>query len=151
VVTRPLDACDIEDVLAIQAACPEIAQWSMWNYARVARGEMAGWVFEDDACGIAGFLVARRIDRDLEILNFAVRPAERRKGIGASLLAEALHWGARFAAQQAFLEVRESNLEALQFYEQRGFRVTGKRLRYYTAPIEAALLLTASLSSSSAM
>ena len=144
-VTRPLDARDVEDVLAIQAACREIAQWSMWEYDRVARGELAGWVFEDDAGGIAGFIVARRIDRDLEILNFAVRSTERRKGIGAALLTQAKQWGAAFAAQQAFLEVRESNLAALQFYEKRGFRVTGKRPRYYAAPIEDALLLTKAL------
>ena len=69
----------------MQSACPEIAQWTVWDYHRVARGEMAGWVAEE-AGRLAGFLVARRVSSDLEILNFAVREAERRRGIGAELL-----------------------------------------------------------------
>ena len=140
---RPLDLRDIEDVLAIQAACPEIAQWSTWDYDRVARGEMAGWVTESESGEIAGFLVARRIANDLEILNFAVRLGARRQGIGAALLSEALRWGSTFSARQAFLEVRVSNLAALRFYEHHKFQVPGRRPRYYTAPIEDALVLSA--------
>jgi [ribosomal protein S18]-alanine N-acetyltransferase len=142
---RPFELRDIEDVLAIQAAFPEIAQWSLWDYDRVARGEMAGWVTESETGDVTGFVVARRIANDLEILNFAVRPAARRQGIGAALLGEALRWGSAFSAGQAFLEVRASNLAALRFYEQHRFQVTGRRPRYYTAPIEDALLLSAQI------
>ena len=143
---RTLELRDIEDVLAIQAASPEIAQWSLWDYDRVARGEMPGWVTESERGEIAGFIVARRIANDLEILNFAVRPTARRQGIGAALLGEALLWGSAFSAGQAFLEVRASNLAALRFYEQHKFQVTGRRPRYYTAPIEDALVLSAQIS-----
>jgi len=145
-VIRTLELRDIEDVLAIQAASPEIAQWSLWDYDRVARGEMPGWVTESERGEIAGFIVARRIANDLEILNFAVRPTARRQGIGAALLGEALLWGSAFSAGQAFLEVRASNLAALRFYEQHKFQVTGRRPRYYTAPIEDALVLSAQIS-----
>jgi ribosomal-protein-alanine N-acetyltransferase len=144
-VLRPIELRDIEDVLAIQAASPEIAQWSLWDYDRVARGEMAGWVTESESGQIAGFIVARRIANDLEILNFAVRPTARRQGIGAALLGEAVRWGSAFSAQQAFLEVRASNLAALRFYEHHKFHVTGRRPGYYTAPIEDALLLSAQI------
>jgi ribosomal-protein-alanine N-acetyltransferase len=144
-VLRPFELRDIEDVLAIQEASPEIAQWSLWDFDRVAHGEMAGWVTESERGEITGFIVARHIAKDLEILNFAVRPAARRKGIGAALLGEALRWGSAFSAGQAFLEVRASNLAALRFYEQHRFHVTGRRPRYYTAPIEDALLLSAQI------
>jgi [ribosomal protein S18]-alanine N-acetyltransferase len=144
-VLRTLELRDIEDVLAIQAASPEIAQWSLWDYDRVARGEMAGWVAESENGDVTGFIVARRIANDLEILNFAVRPTARRRGIGAALLGEALRWGSAFSAGQAFLEVRASNLAALRFYEQHKFQVTGRRPRYYTAPIEDALILSAQI------
>jgi ribosomal-protein-alanine N-acetyltransferase len=56
-----------------------------------------------------------------------------------------LRWGSAFSAGQAFLEVRASNLAALRFYEQHRFQVTGRRPRYYTAPIEDALLLSAQI------
>jgi ribosomal-protein-alanine N-acetyltransferase len=143
-LVRALDPRDVEAILAIQSACPEIAQWTMWDYERVARGEMAGWVAEEDS-QVKGFLVARRVMSDLEVLNFAVMQGARRRGIGASLLREAIAWSKTFLAEKAILEVRESNVPALRFYERNGFQVSGRRKNYYTAPIEDALLLTASL------
>lgn len=152
----------MQAVLAIQAACPEIAQWTAWDYDRVARGEMAGWIAEDgplrsgSSAGaqagtttgtstgtVAGFLVARRVLTDLEILNFAVTPRSRHLGNGALLLQEALAWAKNFEATRAILEVRASNRAALSFYERHKFEVVGRRPRYYTAPVEDALLLTA--------
>jgi ribosomal-protein-alanine acetyltransferase len=154
----------VEAILAIQAACPEIAQWTAWDYDRAARGEMAGWVATENsnvgaegaavvagaaatefAGEVAGFLVARRLSSELEILNFAVESEWRRCGIGAALLEEALQWAETFQATQAILEVRPSNLAALRFYERHKFEVVGRRPRYYTAPVEDALLLTATL------
>ena len=154
----------MEAILAIQAACPEIAQWTAWDYDRVARGEMAGWVATQDSnvgaeiagedaaeligkgdVDVAGFLVARRLSTELEILNFAVESDWRRCGIGAELLTAALQWAQTFQATQAILEVRASNLAALRFYERHKFEVVGRRPRYYTAPVEDALLLTATL------
>jgi ribosomal-protein-alanine acetyltransferase len=141
---RPVASRDLDAILAIQSACPDIAQWSPGDYARVVSGEMAGWVAEHGG-EIAGFLVARRVADDIEILNLAVRPDTRRRGFGASLLREALAWGSSFRARHAHLEVRASNLAALRFYERRGFVTAGRRLRYYSAPVEDALLLTAAL------
>ncbi len=143
---RPLIHRDIEDVLAIQALSPEISRWTLWDYDRVARGEMAGWIAEVEGGQLAGFLVARQIATDLEILNFAVRPAARRQGVGAALLGEVRRWAESFGAQQAFLEVRVSNLAALRFYERHNFKVTGRRSRYYTEPIEDGLVLSAAIS-----
>ena len=141
---RPIETGDLESILTIQSASPEIAQWNKWDYARVARGEMAGWVAEQGQ-EITGFLVARRIASDLEILNFAVRADFRKQGMGALLVEQVLAWGKTFSATRAFLEVRASNLAALRFYERHGFEVTGRRPRYYAAPIEDALTLAASL------
>ncbi len=132
--------------MTIQSGCPEIAQWTTRDYARVVQGEMTGWVAEEKS-EAAGFIVARRVATDLEILNFAVRPDSRSRGIGAALLRQALDWGATFPGEKAFLEVRASNLAALRFYEHNGFEVTGRRPRYYSSPIEDALVLTARLAS----
>src|ERR1700722_9503672 len=73
VSTRAMEARDIEAILAIQSASPEIAQWTARDYSRVAAGEMPGWLTEEKN-QVTGFLVARRIASDLEILNFAVTP-----------------------------------------------------------------------------
>jgi [ribosomal protein S18]-alanine N-acetyltransferase len=141
---RPIEDRDVESILQIQAKCPEVAQWTSWDYARVARGEMVGWVAEDAV--VAGFLAARRVGADMEILNLAVKEDARRARVGGSLLREALKWGASFQAEKAFLEVRASNSVALKFYERYGFQTTGRRQRYYVAPVDDALLLTLELS-----
>jgi [ribosomal protein S18]-alanine N-acetyltransferase len=141
---RRIETRDLDSVMAIQSACLEIAQWTSRDYASVVQGTMTGWVAEENG-EVAGFIVARRVASELEILNFAVRADRRVRGIGASLLREAVAWGATFHAEKAFLEVRASNLAALRFYEHHGFEVTGRRARYYSAPIEDALVLTASL------
>ena len=78
----------------------------------------------------------------MEILNFAVAPDWRHQGVGKALLREAIDWGREIRAQNALLEVRESNLAALRFYERHEFQATGRRARYYTAPVEDALVLT---------
>jgi len=136
---------DVEAILSIQAVSPEIAQWTPGDYGRVARGEMAGWVAEEME-GIEGFLVGfligRQVLKDLEILNFAVRPDRRREGLGRKLLEKALEWGRSFEAENALLEVRASNLAALNFYDQQGFVAVGRRKGYYRAPVDDALVLS---------
>lgn len=145
---RCLELTDVEGVLSIQSACREIAQWTNEDYACIARGptagDNAGWIAAT-APDVIGFLVARRVVSDLEILNLAVSPALRREGTGTALLLEAVKWGVSFNAENVLLEVRESNLLALRFYEFHNFHVAGRRPRYYTAPVEDALLLTAPL------
>lgn len=146
-VIHSLEYHDIDAILAIQAQSPEIAPWTAWDYERVARKEMAGWVSVGEE-KIVGFLIARRLVSDIEILNFAVAGSYRRSGVGTALLAQSLEWARSFGAQKALLEVRVSNLAAIRFYEKHGFEVAGRRPRYYTAPVEDALLLTAPISQS---
>jgi [ribosomal protein S18]-alanine N-acetyltransferase len=141
---RRVESRDVEAILAIQTECPEVAQWTMWDYERVARGEMAGWVAED-AGQVVGFLIARQVANDIEILNLALRPEARRRLVGTALLKSAIDWGRMFHAENALLEVRASNLAAVEFYEKHGFQATGRRPRYYAAPVDDALVLTAKI------
>ena len=116
---------------------------------------MPGWVAvrkkethgpaEATSATLVGFLVARLVAPEIEILNFGVDPSARRRGTGRALLAEALHWGAQNGAEKAFLEVRASNLVAIQFYKSCGFQLAGRRTGYYSTPVEDALRFAASI------
>jgi ribosomal-protein-alanine N-acetyltransferase len=79
---------------------------------------------------------------ELQIDNLAVSDRRRRKGIGQSLLREALKVAKGLGARTATLEVRSSNLPARSLYQKEGFEIDGFRSRYYAAPQDDALLLS---------
>ncbi len=127
---RPARDEDRAAIFAIQKASPGASDWDPFPYD-VTVAECAGEV--------AGFLVVRRVSSDeLEILNLAVAPAHRRRGIARALVRGVL----QTLEGAAFLEVRESNADARKLYESIGFTVTGRRPGYYTAPREAAIVMT---------
>jgi ribosomal-protein-alanine N-acetyltransferase len=141
---RPLQSRDIDSVLVIQTGCPQIAQWTAADYERAASGEMSGFLAEEDSA-IAGFLVARSVGDEIEILNFAVSTGCRRRKVGTKLITHAVEWSRSLRAKRIFLEVRASNRDAIEFYKQHGFRTFGRRARYYTSPTDDALLLILNL------
>lgn len=144
---RPLTLGDVAAVAAITRASPGAAQWSDAEFARISRGEVPetqAWVAEAAGHPV-GFVVTRSAADEVEILNIAVEISQRGRGIGAQLVEHALAEARAAGASRAFLEVRESNLAAIALYTQRGFRQTGRREGYYTAPTEAALILARDL------
>ncbi len=141
---RTLAPGDIEDVLAILARSPEAAQWLRADCERMALGSGRGWVAEDGGA-VVGFVVARCAANEIEILNLAIAPEARRRGVARLLVAEAIAWGESCGAVKAFLEVRESNSAAIRLYESLGFAEAGRRARYYVDPIEDGLMLACRL------
>jgi ribosomal-protein-alanine N-acetyltransferase len=85
---------------------------------------------------VAGFIVSRSVHLEREILNLAVAPEWRRRGIATALLDHHLAQGGTH-----FLEVRESNLGAQALYRRFGFREVGRRLGYYDLPAESAIVM----------
>lgn len=79
---------------------------------------------------------------EMHILNLAVDPEHRRRGIARQLLAEGLTQARTLGAGLAWLEVRTSNLAAQDLYKSFGFKEVGRRPGYYDDTQEDALLLT---------
>ena len=90
---------------------------------------------------LAGYIVGRMGADELHINNVAVRDAYRRRGIGRALLSRILDEGKRSGVPRAFLELRAGNSAALALYEECGFEVTSRRNRYYSDPVEDALVM----------
>jgi [ribosomal protein S18]-alanine N-acetyltransferase len=141
---RRLAAGDLDAVVSIQARTPEAARWLRADYERAVRGDFAGWVAESEAA-VIGFLIARLVAEEMEILNLAVAAEARRCGASSLLMKEALVWGEQAGVRRAFLEVRESNRGAIEFYRRHGFAEAGRRPRYYREPIEDAMVLAIEL------
>src|SRR5262249_42616383 len=94
----------------------------------------------ESAVHVTGFVIGQQIADEAEILNVAVRQAERRKGQASALLCAILDSFRTGGVSRVYLEVRESNQPAIAFYQKHGFRQTGRRRRYYRNPDEDALL-----------
>lgn len=142
---RDLQPADADAVVEIQAGSPETSQWPKKDYESVGRDGSRGWVV-DEAGSVTGFLIARLIADEVEILNFAVDQRMRRRGVGKRLLSEAMAWAGRNGAARAYLEVREGNQSGVEFYRAQGFRAVGMRPNYYFNPPDDAILLAAPVS-----
>jgi ribosomal-protein-alanine N-acetyltransferase len=94
---------------------------------------------------LAGYIVGRLGADELHINNVAVRDIYRRRGIGTALLNRILEAGKGAGVPCAFLELRAGNTAALALYEECGFHVTSRRTRYYSEPVEDALVMTIQL------
>jgi ribosomal-protein-alanine N-acetyltransferase len=123
---------DLATIAAMQEASPAASQWDPASYL-------------DYECSVAisggqvlGFLVVRQISPDeREILNLAVDPAARRRGVARKLLEAEL----RRVKCRWFLEVRASNSSAIKLYENAGFREVGRRESYYRNPVESGIVM----------
>jgi len=90
---------------------------------------------------IIGYICANSVIDEGHILNIAVHPDMRRKGIAAVLLEKVIDELRRKGCKSLYLEVRASNISAIQFYENYGFISAGLRKNYYTSPKEDAVVM----------
>lgn len=100
------------------------------------------WVVEEGAT-LQGFLVFWVVYDEVHILNIAVHPRARRRGIAAGLLEHLVDHARRLKMTVISLEVRVSNIAAQRLYERFGFRQIGRRKGYYVDNGEDALVLAA--------
>ena len=92
------------------------------------------------------FVVARFHVPDMDIVNLAVAPDRRGRGLGRRLLCALLDQAASSGVQSVFLEVREGNEEARRLYRSAGFRETQRRPGFYLEPVEDAILMRLEMS-----
>jgi [ribosomal protein S18]-alanine N-acetyltransferase len=104
---------------------------SPWSFGLVARASR----------GIAGYLIGREVAGTGEVLNLAVSPEFRRRGVARALLRAGLTYFRKRRVDEVFLEVRESNRSAQSLYQSFGFRPVGQRAAYYRNPKEDVLVL----------
>jgi [ribosomal protein S18]-alanine N-acetyltransferase len=142
---RPAVLADAERLAALERRCFS-DPWSAAAFHELLPLSYIVGLVAERAGTIEGYLVAREIAGEAEILNLAVVPEERRAGLGGTLLDAGLERLAERNAERVWLEVRESNAAAQALYVRRGFATAGRRTRYYRAPVEDALVLSLDLS-----
>ncbi len=144
---RPAEASYADAIATAERICFS-DPWTLGGIRELFRGGTnLGLVAVDSTSGrLAGYLFARTIAGEGEILNLAVLPDARRQGLGRLLLDLGLAELSDRGAVAVFLEVRQSNQSAQDLYRSAGFEVVGVRPDYYRNPREDALVLRRSRS-----
>ena len=135
---RPMTAADVPSVAALEKLCFS-DPWSASLIASELDNPLSLWlVWEEDGTA-AAYLGVQRVPPQADVMNVAVSPALRRRGIARALFAELERRLPEI--DELFLEVRASNSGAIALYRTLGFEQVGRRPNYYLDPREDALIL----------
>ena len=115
--------------------------WSENTLASEMESRFSDFFGAFDGEKLAGYIGGRTIAGETEIFNVAVSPEYRRKGIGRKLIEKFIEASKEKETHVIFLEVRASNLPAINLYEGAGFVFCGIRKDYYDDPKENAILM----------
>jgi ribosomal-protein-alanine N-acetyltransferase len=154
---------DLDEILQIERACFR-HPWSAemfrrelehdWSTIMVAMEPVPpeerpphppGKGAESDKWRITGFLIYWNVHDEVHVLNLAVRPEHRRRGVARALMMEASARGRANGAALLTLEVRRTNEAALELYRTLGFRAVGIRPNYYADEHEDAIVMVRDL------
>ncbi len=126
------DAACAPLLAALHAPCFPEEAWSAEALAALLESPGVFGLIAADTDRVAlGFILARIVLDEGEVLTLAVPPALRRRGVGGVLLGAAITWLAASQATNLFLEVAEDNPAARALYRGAGFRRVGRRPGYY--------------------
>ena len=115
--------------------------WSERSVASELTNKLAYWLVALEEDAVAGYIGSQTVMEETDMMNVAVHPDYRRRGIAEALvngLVEALK---EQGSHCLTLEVRASNEPARNLYEKLGFTQIGRRPNYYRNPREDALIL----------
>ena len=117
--------------------------WSRQDFLEAISGEHSlclTALLDDD---IAGYMVMYHAADEGEIPSVAVSLDHRRRGVARALMTTLFDEAKKLGLTRIFLEVRRSNAPAIGLYESFGFLCAGERRRFYSDPVEDALIYTA--------
>lgn len=96
---------------------------------------------DGQSSGLLGYICFWVVFEELRLMTLAVDRSVRRQGVATALVRQALQQGASLGAVRVVLEVRASNEAAQELYKRMGFQQVAVRARYYTNPVEDAVLM----------
>lgn len=129
---HPMRITDLDAVRAIEESAYAFP-WTHGNFVdSLASGYRCRTLHDASGCVLGYFLLMIAVD-EAHLLNITVMPALHGKGLGRMLLDHAVELVREEGALSMLLEVRPSNVRAIQIYERYGFHRIGLRRNYYPA------------------
>ena len=115
--------------------------WSEKSIETELTCRLSVWLVALEGEQVVGYVGSQTVIDESDMMNIAVHPNFRRRGIAETLVA-ALEDALRQRGSRALtLEVRDSNVAAITLYEKLGFSQVGLRKNYYRNPREDARIL----------
>jgi len=138
---RPASFDDISSIVEIENKTNQMP-WSKAQFLSSMEVGHYSVVMHKD-CDILGFAIYSPIIPESHLLNIAIDPAYQGKGLGDKLLQQIILQNRTIGVKTISLEVRVSNLPAINLYEKRGFHKDAIRPDYYSGSSkEDALLMS---------
>ena len=137
----PMEPEHLAQIAALEIACFS-DPWPESILVRELQNPLSLWLCAVDGDTVAGYIGSQTVLGESDMMNVAVHPDYRRRGVGRALvlaLCEAVK--KQMIASALTLEVRDSNAPAIALYESLGFEQIGLRKNYYQHPKEDARIL----------
>lgn len=115
--------------------------WSEASVASELNNKLALWLVAMEDRRVAGYIGSQTVMDETDMMNVAVHPDFRRKGIAEALVNKLVEHLREMGSHCLTLEVRASNVPAITLYGKLGFSEIGRRKNYYRNPREDALIL----------
>ena len=139
-IFEKLNASHVAQIAELEKICFS-DPWSERSVASELDNKLSCWLVAMEGQQVAGYIGSQTVCGETDMMNVAVHPDHRRKGIAETLILSLI---AELKAMQSHcltLEVRASNMSAISLYEKLGFSEIGRRKNYYRNPKEDALIL----------
>ena len=119
--------------------------WSENSIAYELTNKLSLWLVATEESVVIGYIGSQTVLDETDMMNLAVHPEHRRKGIAEALVSALAGELKQRGSGYLTLEVRQSNAPAISLYEKLGFVQIGLRPNYYRNPKENALILQKTL------
>lgn len=137
---RKMQEADLDEIAEVAAQSFQ-NPWSRQGFAEALPMENVCFFIAGEEGAILGYCGLYMAADEGEIINVAVCPKARRRGIADLLLWALIEEGRRNSVNRFFLEVRVSNGAAICLYEKHGFSIQGIRKNFYREPCEDAYVM----------
>ena len=135
-----MKAVHVPQVAALEKLC-FADPWSENSVASELNNDLALWLVAMNDDTVVGYIGSQTVAGETDVMNIAVHPDWRRRGIAQSLIECLVVELKNRGSEALMLEVRASNAPAIALYEKLGFRQVGRRPNYYRNPKEDSLIL----------
>lgn len=135
-----MTAAHVSQVAELERICFR-DPWSQESVASELKNPLSCWLVALEGESVTGYVGSQTVLDETDMMNVAVHPDHRRKGIAQALIEELVEKLRSGKSRCLTLEVRASNTPAKTLYEKLGFTHIGTRRNYYRNPREDALIL----------